>query len=46
VENPKFVMLTRIDKPKDAVFAESSAAPLFGKVAKFLLDYWRIPPTR
>ncbi len=46
VENPKFVMITRIDRPRDVVYAESSAAPLFGKIAKFLLDYWRIPPTR
>jgi cell division protein FtsI/penicillin-binding protein 2 len=46
VENPRFVMIARIDRPKDVVFAESSAAPLFGSVAKFLLDYWRIPPTR
>jgi len=46
VENPRFVMLVRIDRPKDVVYAENSAAPLFGKVAKFLLDYWRIPPTR
>ncbi|MFH0905150.1 MAG: penicillin-binding protein 2, partial [bacterium] len=46
VEDPKFVMITRIDRPKDVQFAESSAAPLFGKIAKFLLDYWRVPPTR
>lgn len=46
VENPRFVMITRIDRPKDVVYAESSAAPLFGQVAKFLLDYWRIAPTR
>ncbi len=45
VENPKFVMVTRIDRPKDVVFAESSAAPLFGQIAKFLLDYWHVPPT-
>lgn len=46
VENPRFVMITRIDRPKDVVYAESSAAPLFGSIAKFLLDYWRVPPTR
>jgi stage V sporulation protein D (sporulation-specific penicillin-binding protein) len=45
-ENPRFVMMTRIDKPKDVQYAESSAAPLFGQIAKFLLDYYRIPPTR
>lgn len=46
VENPRFVMLARIDRPKDVQYAESSAAPLFGEIAKFLLDYYRIPPTR
>ena len=46
VEDPRFVMITRIDRPKDVQFAESSAAPLFGGIAKFLLDYWHVPPTR
>jgi len=46
VEDPKFVMLTRIDRPEGMRFAESSAAPLFGDIAKFLLDYWQIAPER
>ncbi len=46
VEDPRFVMITRIDRPQDVQFAESSAAPLFGTIAKFLLDYWHVPPTR
>ncbi len=46
VENPRFVMLTRIDRPKDAKFAEVSAAPLFGEIARFLFNYWQIPPER
>jgi len=45
-ENPQFAMLVRIDEPKDVQFAESSAAPLFGRIAKFILDYLQIPPTR
>lgn len=45
VENPKFAMLVRIDNPKDVIWAESSAAPLFGKIAKFLLDYYEIKPS-
>jgi cell division protein FtsI/penicillin-binding protein 2 len=44
-ENPKFVMLVRIDKPRTVQYAESSAVPLFGKIAKFLLDYWHVPTT-
>lgn len=46
VEDPKFIMLTRIDRPEGMRFAESSAAPLFGDIAKFLLDYWQIPPEK
>lgn len=46
VENPKFVMLTFIDQPNDVQWAEGSAAPLFGEIAKFIFDYYHIPPTR
>lgn len=45
VDDPKFVMLTRIDKPQDVQFAESSAAPLFGTIASFLLQYLDVAPT-
>ncbi|MBI5465725.1 MAG: penicillin-binding protein 2 [Candidatus Kerfeldbacteria bacterium] len=46
VDEPRFVMVVKIDQPKDVVFAESSAAPLFGELAKFLLEYYQVPPTR
>lgn len=46
VDKPKFVMAVRIDEPKDVQFAESSAAPLFGELAKYLLNYYRIAPER
>lgn len=46
VESPKFVMVVKITEPKDVVFAESSAAPVFGEVAKFLLQYYQVPPAR
>lgn len=42
--DPAFVMLTKIDVPRDVRFAESSAAPLFGELAQFLLNYYQIPP--
>ena len=45
VEDPKFVMAVRIDRPRDVQFAESSAAPLFGKIASFILHYYEVPPT-
>ncbi len=46
VEDPKFVMVVQLVKPRDVQFAESSAAPLFGAMAKYLLPYYDIPPTR
>ncbi len=44
--DPAFVMLVKIDHPKDVQWAESSAAPLFGEMADFLLRYLEIPPER
>ncbi|MEI7742098.1 MAG: penicillin-binding protein 2 [bacterium] len=46
VEDPRFVMVTRLDRPQDAVYAETTAAPLFGDIAKFLLQYLKVPTTR
>ncbi len=44
--DPKFVMLVKIDIPKTTEWAESSAAPLFGEIAQFLLNYYLVPPDR
>ncbi len=42
-ENPRFVMLVKVDKPKDVQFAEGSVSPVFSKVGKFILDYLGVP---
>jgi len=44
LNEPAFVMLAKIDVPRDVRFAESSAAPLFGDLASFLLNYYQVPP--
>ncbi|MCR4278484.1 MAG: penicillin-binding protein 2 [bacterium] len=44
--DPAFVMIVKIDNPKDVQWAESSAAPLFGVMAEFLLRYLGVPPER
>jgi len=44
VEDPQFAMLVKIDRPRDVQWAESSAAPLFGELAQYLLNYYKIPP--
>jgi len=46
IDNPKFVMLVRVDHPRDVQFAESTAAPAWGELAQFILNYMQVPPTR
>lgn len=45
-EDPRFVLLVKIDRPKFAyrVFAESTSAPTFKAIATFLFEYYGIPP--
>ncbi len=44
-DNPVFVMLVKYEKPNQP-YAESTAAPVFGDIAKFLLRYYEVPPER
>lgn len=46
VHDPKFAMIVKIEEPKDVLFAEATAAPVFGKIAKFLLEYYGVAPER
>ncbi len=48
VDDPKFAMVVKIENPKSdhILYAESTAAPIFGEIAKYLLQYYRIAPTR
>lgn len=46
VDDPRFVMLVRVNHPRTVSFAESTAAPAFGKMAQFLLQYFNVAPTR
>lgn len=46
VDNPVFSMLVKLDNPKGVEWAESSAAPVFGEIAKFLLQYYKVAPER
>lgn len=46
VDNPKFAMITKLDRPKSARFAESTAAPLFKEIAEFILQYYQVEKER
>ena len=42
--NPKFSILIKFDRPQKVIHGASTAAPVFNKIAAFLLDYYGIPP--
>lgn len=45
VNDPKFTIVVKLDNPKNVEWAESSAAPAFGELMEFLLEYHNIEPT-
>ena len=45
LNDPRFAIIVELYNPKNVEWAESSAAPTFGRVMKFLLEYYKIKPT-
>lgn len=45
VDDPAFVMLVKYEEP-ERMYAEYTAVPTFGEIAKFLLQYLEIPPNK
>jgi len=45
-DNPRFVVLVRLNNPRGFEYAESTAVPLAHDVIEFLLNYWQIPKSR
>jgi cell division protein FtsI/penicillin-binding protein 2 len=43
-QNPKFIILVKIDKPQKSKFAGSTAIPVFKELAKYILNYYEILP--
>ena len=41
--DPKFLILVKLDNPATKT-AEYSAVPIFKELAKYIIDYWQIPP--
>lgn len=44
VDDPQFSAIVKLDKPKKGRFASYTAAKSFGNIARFVLDYYQIPP--
>lgn len=45
-DNPKVTMLVIINKPKTSIYGAETAAPVFFAVAKDLIQYYNIEPSR
>lgn len=43
-DNPKFAMLVIFNKPQTSIYGSETAAPVFFKIAKSILEYYGIPP--
>jgi len=41
--NPKFLILVKLNNPNTKT-AEYSAVPIFRELAKYIIDFWQIPP--
>ncbi len=44
VDHPKFLILVKIDRPKNAVQGATVAGPVFKEIASYLFKYYGIPP--
>ena len=45
IDDPQFAVLVKVYNPKEVQWAESTAAPAFGEIMKFLLEYYKVKPT-
>lgn len=45
-DNPQFVIITKIDRPRSSQWADQTAAPLFKEISEFLVQYYNLPPER
>lgn len=45
VDDPAFVMIVKFEKPQRK-YSSSTAAPLFGQLTRFILDYYQVSPRR
>jgi cell division protein FtsI/penicillin-binding protein 2 len=41
--NPKFVLIVRVDRPRNSEWSEASSSPLWQEMAKYLLEYYKVP---
>lgn len=46
IDNPRFVILAKLDRPRSSEWADTTTSNLFKSVAEYLYEYYSIPPDR
>jgi stage V sporulation protein D (sporulation-specific penicillin-binding protein) len=46
IDNPKFVVCIKYDRPRSSEWGAVTAAKTFSKIADYLFDYYNIPPDK
>lgn len=46
IDEPRFVILAKLDRPRSSEWADSTTSNLFKSVAEYLYEYYSIPPDR
>lgn len=46
IENPKFVIIVKLERPRTNVYGSATSWELFSQVAEYLLDYYWIPKSK
>lgn len=44
LQDPRFAILVKIDRPRSSIWSDATATPLFQEIAAFLFKYYNIPP--
>ena len=42
-KSPKFVVIVKVERPRTALYSESTSSMLFQRVTEYLLNYYRVP---
>lgn len=46
VEDPKFVMFVKMDRPRSSEWGGDTAGPVFREMSEYLMEYYSVPPDK
>jgi stage V sporulation protein D (sporulation-specific penicillin-binding protein) len=41
--NPKFVLIVKLERPRSAIYSETTSSKLYSEIAWYLLEYYKVP---